>query len=73
MIQLTGVASRYVGYFIALFLVLLGFFPIVGVVFSFMPDPVLGGATLLMFGTVAVSLTNGCAEGQNGNAGSSRS
>ncbi|MBR2881547.1 MAG: xanthine permease XanP, partial [Prevotella sp.] len=53
MIQLTGVASRYVGYFIALFLVLLGFFPIIGVVFSFMPDPVLGGATLLMFGTVA--------------------
>jgi xanthine permease XanP len=55
MIQLTGVASRYVGYFIALFLVLLGFFPIVGVVFSFMPDPVLGGATLLMFGTVAAA------------------
>lgn len=53
MIQLTGVASRYVGYFIALILVLLGFFPVVGVVFSFMPDPVLGGATLLMFGTVA--------------------
>ena len=53
MIQLTGVASRYVGYFIALFLILLGFFPIIGVVFSFMPDPVLGGATLLMFGTVA--------------------
>lgn len=53
MIQLTGVASRYVGYFIALFLVLLGFFPVVGVVFSLMPDAVLGGATLLMFGTVA--------------------
>ena len=53
MIQLTGVASRYVGYFIALFLIILGFFPIVGVVFSFMPEPVLGGATLLMFGTVA--------------------
>ena len=53
MIQLTGVASKYVGYFIALFLVILGFFPVVGVVFSFMPDPVLGGATLLMFGTVA--------------------
>ncbi len=55
MIQLTGVASRYVGYFIAMFLILLGFFPIVGVVFSFMPDPVLGGATLLMFGTVAAA------------------
>ena len=53
MIQLTGVASRYVGYFIALFLVVLGFFPIIGVIFSFRPDPVLGGATLLMFGTVA--------------------
>lgn len=55
MIQLTGVASRYVGYFIALFLVILGLFPIVGVIFSVMPDPVLGGATLLMFGTVAAA------------------
>ena len=53
MIQLTGVASRYVGYFVALFLVLLGFFHVIGVLFSLMPDPVLGGATLLMFGTVA--------------------
>ncbi len=52
-IQLTGVASRYVGYYIAAMLVLLGLFPVVGVVFSMMPDPVLGGATLLMFGTVA--------------------
>ena len=53
MIQLTGVASRYVGYFIAGFLILLGIFPAVGKVFSLIPDPVLGGATLLMFGTVA--------------------
>ncbi len=45
MIQLTGVASRYVGYYIAGFLILLGLF--------LMPEPVLGGATLLMFGTVA--------------------
>ena len=36
-------------------LILLGLFPIVGVVFSLMPDPVLGGATLLMFGTVAAA------------------
>ena len=55
MIQLTGVASRYVGYFIAGMLVLLGLFPAVGLVFSLMPDPVLGGATLLMFGTVAAA------------------
>ena len=55
MIQLTGVASRYVGYYIAGFLILLGLFPVVGLVFSVMPDAVLGGATLLMFGTVAAS------------------
>lgn len=55
MIQLTGVASRYVGYFIAGFLIVLGLFPAVGLVFSLMPEPVLGGATLLMFGTVAAA------------------
>ena len=55
MIQLTGVASRYVGFFIAGILVLLGLFPAVGKIFSLIPDPVLGGATLLMFGTVAAA------------------
>ena len=55
MIQLTGVASRYVGYFIAAMLVVLSIFPAVGIVFSLMPSPVLGGATLLMFGTVAAA------------------
>ena len=55
MIQLTGVASRYVGYFIAGFLILLGLFPAVGLIFSLLPEPVLGGATLLMFGTVAAA------------------
>jgi len=54
-IQLTGVASRYVGYYIAGMLVVLGLFPVVGIIFSLMPDPVLGGATLLMFGTVAAA------------------
>ena len=55
MIQLTGVASRYVGFFIGGMLVFLGIFPVVGLVFSLMPEPVLGGATLLMFGTVAAA------------------
>ena len=55
MIQLTGVASRYVGYFIAALLIILGVFPAIGNVFSLMPAPVLGGATLLMFGTVAAA------------------
>ena len=55
MIQLTGVASRYVGYFIAGALFFLGLFPVVGEFFSLIPDCVLGGATLLMFGTVAAA------------------
>ncbi|MGL5562278.1 MAG: nucleobase:cation symporter-2 family protein [Tannerellaceae bacterium] len=55
LIQLTGVGSRYIGYYIAGFLILLGMFPIVGAVFSLLPEPVLGGATLLMFGTVAAA------------------
>ena len=54
-IQLTGVASRYVGYFIAALLVLFGMFPVVGGLFSVIPKPVLGGATIIMFGTVAAS------------------
>lgn len=54
-IQLTGVASRYVGYYIAGILVILGLFPIVGGLFKLMPDAVLGGATTIMFGTVATS------------------
>ena len=34
---------------------MLNAFPIIGGVFSLMPEPVLGGAALLMFGTVAAS------------------
>lgn len=54
-IQLTGVASRYVGYFVASFLVLLGLFPQVSGFVQHIPEPVLGGATLVMFGTIAAS------------------
>lgn len=52
-IQVTGIASRHVGKFVALFLLVLGMFPIVGGLIAIMPRPVLGGATLLLFGTVA--------------------
>lgn len=55
LIQLTGVASRHIGHYIAALLIILSAFPIIGSVFSAMPEPVLGGATLLMFGTVAAS------------------
>jgi xanthine permease XanP len=54
-IQLTGVASRHVGKFIAALLVVLGLFPIFGAVFTLIPKPVLGGATLVLFGSIAVA------------------
>lgn len=54
-IQLTGVASRYVGYFVAGMLILLGLFPQVSGFVQHIPEPVLGGATLVMFGTIAAS------------------
>ncbi len=54
-IQLTGVASRYVGYFIAVILMIIGFFPIIGGIFKLLPQAVLGGATIIMFGTIATS------------------
>ncbi len=54
-IQMTGVASRYVGYWIAGLLALFGLFPIIGGLFSIIPNSVLGGATIIMFGTVAAS------------------
>ena len=54
-IQLTGVASRYVGYFVAGLLILLGLFPQVSGFVQHIPEPVLGGATLVMFGTIAAS------------------
>ncbi|SIS70581.1 nucleobase:cation symporter-2 family protein [Neptunomonas antarctica] len=54
-IQLTGVASRHVALYIAGFLVILGLFPVIGGVLQLMPKPVLGGATIIMFSTVAVA------------------
>ncbi len=54
-IQLTGVASRYIGMFVAGLLVLLGLFPVIGGVFRQMPKSILGGATIIMFGTVAAA------------------
>ena len=54
-IQLTGVGSRYVGYFISVIFIILGLFPIIAGTFQALPQPVLGGATIVMFGTVAVA------------------
>lgn len=53
-LQLTGIASRKVGFFAAGLLVLFGLFPIIGAALQALPKPVIGGATLIMFGMVAV-------------------
>lgn len=54
-IQITGVASRRVGYVMVVILVLLGLFPAVGRWVTVLPPPVLGGLALMMFGLVAVA------------------
>lgn len=54
-IQLTGVGSRFIGVIVGLILIALGLFPVVGSVVQSMPQSVLGGATIIMFGMVAVA------------------
>ncbi|GAB4145783.1 MAG: uracil-xanthine permease family protein [Cyanobacteria bacterium J069] len=57
-IQMTGVGSRYVGFYVAGIFAVLGLLPIIGGVFQAIPQPVLGGATLVMFGSIAVAGLN---------------
>ncbi|MDP1370690.1 uracil-xanthine permease family protein [Acinetobacter lwoffii] len=57
-IQLTGVASRYVGIWIAALLVILGLLPAVAGIIQAVPQAVLGGAVMVMFGAVAASGIN---------------
>jgi xanthine permease XanP len=54
-IQMTGVASRRVGLYIGVLLVVLGLFPAIGGMLQQIPAPVLGGATLVMFGSVVAA------------------
>ena len=54
-IQLTGIASRHVGVWIGIILVIMGLFPHVGSILRALPASVIGGATIVMFGTVAVA------------------
>ncbi len=46
-IEITGVASRRVGYYAAVILLLIAFFPKVAYFVAYIPDPVLGGANIL--------------------------
>ena len=57
-IQLTGVASRYVGLWIAIMLIIPGLFPAVAGIIQAVPQAVLGGAVMVMFGAVAASGVN---------------
>jgi xanthine permease XanP len=57
-IGLTGIASRHVGLWLAGLLVLLGLFPGVAGVLQAVPEPVLGGAVMVMFGAVATASTS---------------
>lgn len=52
-IQLTGVGSRQVGFYVAGILILTGLLPQTGIIFGMMPKPVLGGVTLVLFGLIA--------------------
>lgn len=54
-IQMTKVGSRVVGYAVAVILIILGLLPKIGALISVMPNAVLGGATIALFGMVATS------------------
>lgn len=55
LIPLTRVASSYVAAIAGILLVIIGLFPKFSTLISIMPNPVLGGAGILMFGIVGAS------------------
>ncbi|MFB4394343.1 MULTISPECIES: nucleobase:cation symporter-2 family protein [unclassified Pseudomonas] len=55
LVAVTGVKSRYVVATGGMILVVLGLLPIMGRVIAAVPTPVLGGAGIVLFGTVAAS------------------
>lgn len=55
LVALTGVYSRYVVGLAGLFITLIGFIPKFSTMFSLIPAPIIGGATIVMFGLVATA------------------
>lgn len=55
LIPMTKVASRFVVVISGIMLMILGIFPKLGAIIAVMPEPVLGGAGIVMFGMVASS------------------
>jgi xanthine/uracil permease len=53
-LSITKVYSRFVTATTGVFLVVLGFLPVMGQVVAAIPRPVLGAATVVMFGTIVV-------------------
>ena len=54
LVRLTGIRSRFVVAVAGVFMIVLGLFPKIAAVVAAIPSAVLGGAALVMFGTVAV-------------------
>lgn len=54
-ISLTKVASRHVAVMAGILLVILGFLPKISAIITAIPNPVLGGVGIMMFGTVAAA------------------
>lgn len=52
-VSITGVASRYVVMGSGALLILMGLIPKIGALVAIMPQPVLGGAAIVMFGTIS--------------------
>ncbi|WP_275527619.1 solute carrier family 23 protein, partial [Oenococcus oeni] len=54
LVQLSGIKSRQPIYYAAGFLMLLGLLPKIGALATIIPTPVIGGATVIMFGMIAI-------------------
>mgnify|MGYP000300762489 FL=1 len=55
LVAMTKVVNRFTIMTGAMFMILAGFVPPIGAFFSSIPESVLGGCTLMMFGTIVVS------------------
>lgn len=55
LIAMTGVVNRFAIFTGALIMLLAGFFPFIGRLLATLPDAVLGGCTLMMFGSIVLS------------------
>ena len=55
LVAFTGVISRHVGTIAGVILILLGLFPKLGGVIAAMPESILGGAAIVMFGLITAA------------------